>query len=57
MPIEIRELVIKAVVDHAGEQNGDGDRETSTRNRAEGERLEEMVQRILEQVSDNRNER
>jgi len=57
MPIEIRELVIKAVVDHAGEQNGDGSREYSGRSRADADHLEEMVQRILEQISENRNER
>ena len=57
MPIEIRELVIKAVVDHAGEQNVSESRGDSGRARADTEQLEEMVQRILEQINENRNER
>ena len=56
MPIEIRELVIKAVVDEsgqsAGEERGTGRSESNT-----DRSLEDTVQKVLELLQENRNER
>ena len=56
MPIEIRELVIKAVVDESGQSAGsEGDTGGSKSNVDSS--LEDTVQQILELLQENRNER
>lgn len=56
MPIEIRELVIKAVVDQSG-QNEDGQSGSARAQQSSDQSLEETVHQVLELLRENRNER
>lgn len=58
MPIEIRELVIKAVIDDTSQQNREeaSSGETASEER-KSEKLEETVQKVLEVLHENKNER
>ncbi|MEX0769187.1 MAG: DUF5908 family protein [Balneolaceae bacterium] len=59
MPIEIRELVIKAVINDTSQQNrreeSTGGPETDTPQQFD--KLEETVQQVLEVIRENKNER
>jgi hypothetical protein len=56
MPIEIRELVIRAVVDQSVQNEGGTDRSAGDSDSADHS-LEETVQQVLELLRENRNER
>jgi len=59
MPIEIRELVIKAVVSDVNQQNrtdGEGTGAASDEDQ-QSENFEDMVRQILEVIKENKNER
>ncbi|MEX0930002.1 MAG: DUF5908 family protein [Balneolales bacterium] len=57
MPIEIRELVIKAVVSRASEQTGSDSKKKTGDPSDDAGRLGEIVHQVLEQLSENKNER
>jgi hypothetical protein len=56
MPIEIRELVIKAVVDQSGQKESEPS-DTSGGQDSAGHSLEDTVHQVLELLRENRNER
>ncbi|MCB0428634.1 MAG: hypothetical protein H6585_09665 [Flavobacteriales bacterium] len=56
MPIEIRELVIKAVVDNASQRKKEGDAAPSGNDRRD-RKLEDIVNEVLEVLKENKNER
>ncbi|MCB0396108.1 MAG: hypothetical protein KDD36_05620 [Flavobacteriales bacterium] len=57
MPIEVRELVIKAVVDHASQRKPDESPQRGGNGNTGDKKLEETLSQILELIKEDKNER